>query len=258
MIEDNIKKEIMRRIKKAESEFDVKVLYAVESGSRAWGFESPNSDYDVRFIYVHKKDWYLSIDLESKRDVIEYEIVDEVDINGWEIRKALQLLYRSNPTIVEWLHSPIVYVDDEVFSNKARALLSHSYCIDKGIFHYRSMANTNYRSYLKQDLVPLKKYFYVLRPLLSIMWLEKYKQPAPIEFDTLLEILPEQSKLTIEINKLVARKKLSLEKESIPAVLEINQFIEKQLNRLSEYKSSDLNKDNVLKDFNAFFVECLK
>jgi len=100
MIKDRIKQEIMRRISAAEEEHNVKVLYAIESGSRAWDFESPNSDYDVRFIYVHPKDWYVAVDLEDKRDVIEYEIVDEIDINGWDLRKALKLFWKSNPAFI--------------------------------------------------------------------------------------------------------------------------------------------------------------
>ena len=107
-IEPEIRKEILRRIAAAEQEHGVKVLYAVESGSRAWGFASPNSDYDVRFIYAHPKEWYLTVDVEDKRDVIEYTIVDEIDINGWDVRKALKLFWKSNPAFVEWLQSPIV------------------------------------------------------------------------------------------------------------------------------------------------------
>lgn len=185
MIENAVKEEILARIEKVENEHGVRVLYAVESGSRAWGFESPNSDYDARFIYAHPKDWYVAVDLEDKRDVIEYPIVDEIDINGWDLRKALKLFSRSNPTFVEWLQSPIVYIERGDFAQRARQLLPKVYSVDKGIYHYHSMAKTNYRGYLREDLVPIKKYFYVLRPLLSIMWLEKYLEPAPIEFEKL-------------------------------------------------------------------------
>ncbi len=216
MLPSNIKKEILRRIEKAEIEHNVRVLYAVESGSRAWGFESPNSDYDVRFIYVHQKDWYVSVDLEDKRDVIEYEIIDEIDINGWDVRKALQLFWKSNPAFIEWLQSPIVYIDDNHFSTKARELIDSVYSNEKGIYHYRNMAKTNYRGYLKEPLVPLKKYFYVLRPLLSIMWLEKYRTPAPIEFSKLRKLVASNKVLDTEISKLLAQKKVSKEKEVGP------------------------------------------
>lgn len=140
MIDERIRADILTRIKNAEHEHNVKVLYAVESGSRAWGFASPNSDYDVRFVYVHPRDWYLTIDVDDQRDVIEYPIVDEIDINGWDLRKALQLLWRSNPAIVEWLHSPIVYIDDGIFAQSARQCLPSIYSPIKGVHHYLNMA----------------------------------------------------------------------------------------------------------------------
>ena len=102
-----IRKEVLRRLDAVEREEDVRVLYACESGSRAWGFASPDSDYDVRFIYVHRPDWYLSI--VDRRDVIERPIVDEYDLSGWELRKTLRLFRKSNPPLIEWLGSPIVY-----------------------------------------------------------------------------------------------------------------------------------------------------
>ena len=161
MIDENIKTEILRRIQAAETEYGVRVLYAIESGSRAWGFASPNSDYDVRFIYAHPKDWYVAVDLEEKRDVIEYDIVDDIDINGWDVRKALRLFSKSNPAFIEWLQSPIVYVENGSFAQQARELMPAIYSIEKGIYHYRSMAKTTYRTHLKDDRVYLKKYFYV-------------------------------------------------------------------------------------------------
>jgi len=255
-IELSVKKEILKRIKKAETEHHVKVLYAVESGSRAWGFASPNSDYDVRFIYAHPKDWYVSVDLEDKRDVIEYDIVDEIDINGWDIRKALKLFGQSNPTFVEWLQSPIVYIDRGHFAQQARASLKDIYSAEKGIYHYRSMANTNYRGYLKEDMVPLKKYFYVLRPLLSIIWLEQYGTPAPIEFEK-LRTLVDDDQLNEQISKLLERKKRSLEKEVAPAIPEINQFIEVQLARLAQYGGQVTKTQDMMVKLNGLLHEAL-
>ena len=249
--------EILKRIKAAEQEHNVKVLYAIESGSRAWGFASPNSDFDVRFIYVHPRDWYLTIDVEDKRDVIEYPIVDEIDINGWDIRKALKLLWRSNPGIVEWLQSPIVYVDDGIFAPAARALLPDVYSPAKGIYHYRSMAKTNYRGYLKEDIVPLKKYFYVLRPLLSIKWLEKFQTPAPIEFHLLRELLTEFPQVNEEIEFLLERKKQSMEKELAPAIPALNQFIEDTLSYYEEHKPVEVDTNQDIERLNRLFQKFL-
>lgn len=256
MIKESIQKEIMQRIKDAEEEHGVKVLYAVESGSRAWGFESPNSDYDVRFIYAHSKDWYVSVDLEEKRDVIEYEIVDEIDINGWDIRKALRLFWKSNPAFVEWLQSPIIYIEQGNFARKARELMANIYSIEKGIHHYRSMAKRNHRGYLKEEMVPLKKYFYVLRPLLSIMWLEKYREPAPIEFEKLRSLIDDDV-LNNRIEELLEKKKRSLEKELIPSVKEINQFIDKELERLEQYSGHFEANDRDISMLNALFHDVL-
>ena len=214
----------MKRLKTAKNDYGVEILYAIESGSRAWGFESQNSDYDVRFIYAHPKDWYFDINIENKRDVIEYEIVDEIDINGWDIRKALKLYWKSNPAFVEWLKSPIIYIDDGEFAKKSRALLDSIYSIEKGIYHYRSMAKTNYRGYLKQEQVRLKKYFYVLRPLLSIKWLERHREAAPIEFQKLRSLIENDKALDSEISKLLAMKKAGKEMDVGPANKIINQF----------------------------------
>jgi uncharacterized protein len=256
-IPDDVAADILERIAKAEAEHDVKVLYAIESGSRAWGFASSNSDYDVRFIYAHRADWYLSVDLEDKRDVIEYPIVDEIDINGWDVRKALKLFWKSNPAFIEWLQSPIVYIDDSLFAPQARALMKDVYSYEKGIYHYRHMAKTNYREYLKGELVPLKKYFYVLRPLLAIRWLEKYQQPAPIEFDTLRELFADNQALNAEISTLLERKRESLEKERIPAIPVLNQFIESELVRLEHYATKSSGREIGFDAINQLFKHVL-
>lgn len=248
MIPKDIREVIQRRLTAAEEEHGVKVLYAVESGSRAWGFASPNSDFDVRFIYTHPKDWYVAVDLEEKRDVIEYPIVDEIDISGWDVRKALRLFRKSNPSIVEWLQSPIVYRDDGLFADKAREILHSDYSIEKGIYHYRSMAKTNYRGYLRKEIVPLKKYFYVLRPLLSIKWMEAKNAPAPIEFHKLREMVNDDLQLNQAIEQLVERKRRALEKELAPAEPEIQRFIEAELDRLESFADKS---QNGIKDIDA-------
>lgn len=236
MIADKIKKEILGRIKRAEEEHNVRALYAVESGSRAWGFASQNSDYDVRFIYAHPKNWYLSVDLAQKRDVIEYPITDEIDLNGWDLRKALQLFAKSNPAFIEWLQSPVIYLEHGAFAAEARALLKKIYSIEKGIYHYRNMATRHYLGYLRDEIVPLKKYFYALRPLLAIKWIERHREPAPIEFSKLRTLIPAGSNLEIEISRLLARRQNSREQELAPAIPELNAFIETELARLKNMR----------------------
>lgn len=232
MIPAAVRSEILRRIARAEEEHGVRVLLAIESGSRAWGFASPNSDYDARFIYASPAEWYLAVDLEDKRDVIEYPIVDDIDLNGWDLRKALRLFARSNPAFVEWIQSPIVYLERDSFASRVRELLPAVYSCIGGAHHYRSMAKTNYRGYLKADLVPLKKYFYVLRPLLSVRWIERYRTPAPIEFGKLLHLLDGDTALLADIEALLARKRGAPELGLAPAVPTIDAFIERELERL--------------------------
>lgn len=252
-ISKEIHAEIMRRIRAAEEEHGVKVLYAIESGSRAWGFASPNSDYDVRFIYAHPRDWYLAVDLEDRRDVIEYPIVDEIDINGWDIRKTLKLYWKSNPAFIEWLQSPIVYVDDGKFAKAAREMMPRIASSQKGIYHYRHMAKGNFREYLKKDIVPLKKYFYVLRPLLAIQWIENFNEPAPIEFEKLRSLVAGNTDLNEAISELLDRKRKSLEKELAPAVPVLNDFIASELDRLEHYAEKPDGRDLSFDKLNRLF-----
>src|SRR3569623_3815539 len=115
MISDEIRTEIMYRLGRAEEEHGVRILFAVESGSSAWGFASPNSDYDVRFIYAHEPSWYQAVDLEERRDVIENPIVDDIDLNGRDVRKALRLFWKSNPAFIEWILTTITYMYKSAF-----------------------------------------------------------------------------------------------------------------------------------------------
>lgn len=257
MISTEIREEILRRLIATKKEHNVRILLAIESGSRAWGFESPNSDYDVRFIYAHPEDWYVAVDLEDKRDVIEYKIVDDIDLNGWDVRKALKLYGKSNPAFVEWIQSPIIYIEEGGFAQAARAMLPSIYSCKKGIYHYRSMAKTNYRGYLKTDMVPLKKYFYVLRPLLAIRWLEKYAEAAPIEFEKVLEMVSGDESLTNDIRVLLDKKKASLEKQLLPSVESLNKFIESELERLEVINLDESACVNEMSKLNALFHSTL-
>ncbi|MEE4245755.1 MAG: nucleotidyltransferase domain-containing protein [Kangiellaceae bacterium] len=256
MIDSSIREDIISRLKMTEKKYDVKILMAIESGSRAWGFASPNSDYDVRFIYANKPDWYLAVDLEDRRDVIEYPIVDDIDLNGWDVRKALKLFWKSNPAFVEWIQSPISYIDDGTFRDEALKLLPEIYSPEKGIYHYRSMAKTNYRGYLREEMVPLKKYFYVLRPLFSIQWLEKYGTAAPIEFEKVLSLVSD-NQLLDEVHLLLERKKVSEEKMLAPAIPVLNRYIERQLERLENIKLPKTDRSMEMVQLNELFHKVL-
>ena len=233
MVSQEVRTEVQRRLRQVEEEHQVTVLYAVESGSRAWGFASPNSDYDVRFVYAHPKEWYLSID--EKRDVIEYPIIDDYDLNGWDIRKALRLFQKSNPSLLEWLHSPIVYRCDSVFSPTLREMVTDAFSSVRSVYHYLSMAKTNYRGYLREPTVPLKKYFYVLRPILAANWVEQYHSMPPILFSELVASIQTPTDVEQQIQMLLERKIQSTEKSEIPVNQILNDYIESELERFQSF-----------------------
>ncbi|KHS95853.1 nucleotidyltransferase domain-containing protein [Pectobacterium brasiliense] len=211
-----------------EERYQVKVLYACESGSRGWGFASPDSDYDVRFLYVHRPEWYLRV--EQQRDVIELPIDDELDVCGWEWRKALGLLKRANPTLIEWLDSPVVYQEDRETASALRAAVPTWFSPSKACWHYLSMARKNFRGYLQDETVRLKKYFYVLRPLLAVRWIEAGKGMPPMRFSQLLAGTVDDPYLLAEIHQLLEIKQRSGEAEYGPRREVIHAFITKMLN----------------------------
>jgi predicted nucleotidyltransferase len=257
MIPDDIRNEILRRLVNAETEHGVRILFAIESGSRAWGFASPNSDYDVRFVYMHEPAWYQAVDLEERRDVIEYPILDDIDLNGWDVRKALRLFWKSNPAFVEWIQSPITYLERGRFRKEALGLLPDVYTPEKGIHHYRSMARTNYRGYLREPMVRLKKYFYVLRPLLAARWVARTGQAAPIEFDRLLTML-EDADLLADIQRLLEQKRTAPELGLAPAVPSLNAFIEAELESTPSDIPGKSGGTNAITALNALFHDVLR
>lgn len=218
-------KEQLRRIEDAEN---IKILLAVESGSRAWGFASPDSDYDVRFVYIRSLEDYLRLD--AIRDVIELPIDDVLDINGWDLQKTLRLLHKSNPTLFEWFSSPIIYKKTE-FSDKFCDLMTHYFSSKKTLYHYVSMAEGNYREYLKGDLVKAKKYFYVLRPVLACQWILDRGTPPPMLFSELLKTeLPVE--LIDVVNQLLELKMNSPEIKLIKRISEINEYLDESIPRI--------------------------
>jgi len=249
--------EIKKRLAGVEKEKDVVICLAVESGSRAWGFPSRDSDYDVRFIYVHRPEWYLSINLEHKRDVIELPIEDELDINGWDLRKALKLFRKSNPPLLEWLQCPIIYIERGALAGRLRKLLPLFFNPKASYYHYLHMTKGNFREYLKGDEVWVKKYFYVLRPLFAMSWIERDLGPVPIEFGSLVDAIVDDGELRKAIDDLVKKKKAGLELGKAPRVAVISDFIEAEIKRLE----SDVMEKPVaappIEELNVLFRETL-
>ncbi len=200
---EKITKQIIpEKLAEIEQRENIRILHCIESGSRAWGFASPDSDYDVRFIYVRPKDYYLRLD--STRDVIEWQLDETLDINGWDLQKALRLLHKSNPTLFEWNGSPIVYKTTQEW-NEISSVISHYFQQKSGLYHYLSTAKSNYREYLHGESVRLKKYFYVLRPILACRWILEKKSPPPMLFSELADACLDSS-IVPAVNELLRMK----------------------------------------------------
>lgn len=242
---NNIKELVKTRLREIERREKVKILYAVESGSRGWGFESKDSDYDVRFIYAHSLDRYLSID--EKRDVIEYPISDNLDISGWDVKKALKLFKNSSPPLYEWLNSPIIYMEKGNFARRLRALMFKFYSPVSSLHHYLHMAQRNHKSYFVGRQVKVKKYLYVLRPIFACMWIETKKSMPPMEFEKLLNSQKLNEELTNEIRKLLERKKAGEELSTEDRIEVIDNFLEGRLKYFEGY-SKKLAVEKRMKD----------
>ncbi len=199
---------ILQELKKLEEAHDIKVLLAVESGSRGWGFPSADSDYDARFIYLHKPDWYISVN--EKRDVIDLPCDGVLDINGWDLRKTLRLFLQSNLPLLEWLQSPVKYAENGPFASALRALIPQFFSPVHGMHHYFHTAK-NKMAGDDESSIRLKRYFYMLRPLLACLWIEKYGSCPPMDFESLLAGSRLDDRLLAEIAALVSRKAAATE-----------------------------------------------
>ncbi len=213
--------QVIEKLKQIEQSQNVKILHAIESGSRAWGFASQDSDFDVRFIYIRSLKQYLL--LEKTTDVLEYPIDALWDIHGWDLQKALRLLHGANATLVEWLYSPIVYQSCAEME-ELRTLANKTFQPRAGVYHYLHIATKHGKKYLHSEKIKAKQYFYVLRPVLSCLWILDYKTPPPVSFFDLIQShLP--SCLHPIAEALVEQKKFSSEKDTISPIAELNDFL---------------------------------
>ena len=244
-----MKELIQKKLREIEQREECRILLAVESGSRAWGFASPDSDYDVRFIYVRPEKAYLRLD--RARDVIEVPINDELDINGWDIDKTLRLLHKSNPTVFEWFSSPIIYQTSS-FADQFRPIMQKYFSSKAGLWHYLHMAEGNYRDYLRGEMVRAKKYFYVLRPILACKWILEKGTPPPMLFTDLVKSeLPED--LSETVYQLLDLKMNSPEIKEIPRIDQLNRYLDtgivsvkEQIEKLPDTPVQDWNELNEL------------
>lgn len=258
-VSENMRAVILKELRAIEDTENVKILFAIESGSRAWGFPSPDSDYDVRFIYTRPVDWYLS--LTPGRDVIELPIVDDLDINGWDIKKALGLLLKPNPVMLEWLSSPIRYIwDDDIchqlteFSKKVahgRACLNH----------YLHLGGRQWGVYIEgKTQVNLKKYFYIVRPAMAVRWMRLHpKIVPPMNFQELLAGINLDAELTAALEALLLAKSKSKEVGLAPRVSCIDDFITSEFAWARDaVKTISSDKTKLREDADALFRKIIK
>ena len=250
----DITKEIEQKLLEIERNENVIVLHAVESGSRAWGFASPDSDYDVRFIYVRRKEDYLK--LNELRDVIEWQLDEVLDINGWDLKKVLKQFYRGNATLFEWSKSPIVYKTTELWKQIYDEAKSY-FSVKVAAYHYYGTANSTYIQYLQEESVKYKKYFYALRPLLAGKYIQEYHCPPPVLFDDLMKMdMPEE--LRNGINELLEIKKRSDEREKGVQISIIQDFIINEIRRQENYvKGIADDRNREWKSLNDIFLKIL-
>jgi predicted nucleotidyltransferase len=204
---------IQEALLELERAHEVRVLLAVESGSRAWGFASPDSDFDVRFVYVHPRDWYMTI--AERRDVIESMLPRDLDLSGWELRKTLRLFSRCNLALNEWLGSPVQYRIEPRFLAQMQSLLPDYFNPIAALFHYRKMAAHALREGLTGNRISIKKLFYVWRPLLACRWVRHSATQPPTEFSRLMEaawVTPAEKE---ELGELLVRKAGAQEREAV-------------------------------------------
>lgn len=255
MNEKEIKEVIIpAKLAEIEKKENVRIIYCVESGSRAWGFASPDSDFDVRFIYVRPKGYYLRLD--KTKDVIEWQLDETLDINGWDLQKALMLLHKSNPTLFEWNNSPIVYKTTPEWETISKVI--NNYFQQKTIlYHYLSIAKSNYKQYLMSETVRLKKYFYALRPILACKWILEKKSPPPMSFECLADAYLDK-KIAPAVYNLLRLKMDTPELGESKRIDIINDYIESSIAEieaiLTDYPANNSKKWDEL---NAIFLSNL-
>lgn len=238
------------KLREIEERYQVTVLYAAESGSRAWGFASPDSDFDVRFIYKRPQTAYLRLD--PVRDVIELPVDDTWDVTGWDLDKTLKLLYKSNPSLYEWLASPICYCRTG-FEERLRPLMQRCFSEKAMLYHYLSMAHNNIRDYLRGETVRPKKYMYALRPLLACRWILDRHSAPPVPFSALVDaVLPAELKSAVD--GLIALKINGPEALEIPHIAALDAYIEQSDSALPALAAQCEEKKRSWQPLNDFFL----
>jgi predicted nucleotidyltransferase len=239
-----------------ENQQNIKILLACETGSRAWGFPSPDSDYDVRIIYCHTKDWYLN--LTEPKDSIDLMFDDNmIDITGWELRKTLRLLLKSNASVLERIQSPIIYQQNEQFVKEIKGLSPQYYSRIATLHHYLGLAKKCFTDIDKQPEFKLKKFFYALRAAVNCIWILDREDVPPIVFQEALAGISMDITLVERIKELVEMKAAQSEAYFHSDEAELVRFIKKAIKRAQRESTALPASKGSIETMNEFFIKTL-
>lgn len=219
--------EVDRRLSSVTVDHDVGIPWAIESGSRAWGFPSPDSDYDCRFLFVRPAAAYL--DPWPPRDVIETPLDAVYDVNGWDLVKALRLAVKGNATLSEWLRSPIVYDGDPGFRDVLLETVEAVTSPPALVRHYRSIGTGQWdrSGAAAGDDCRLKGVFYALRPAVTLHWLAVHQRwTPPMALPALLQDVEVPDDVAGAIDEMVARKAVTHELGTGPVPGPVRTYVE--------------------------------
>jgi predicted nucleotidyltransferase len=243
-----MKAKILEKLNEIERDHSIEILFAVESGSRAWGFASPDSDYDIRFVYKHNADWYLN--LWEQKDTMQFMTEDDLDGSGWDIRKTLKLLSKSNASLIDWLFSPIVYKSSDTLLEEMKALAQKNFNPVAGFFHYHSMCK-NFEESLDSEEMTLKSFFYAIRTALCANWIYKKEKIPPVKFQELYPLLDETS--CQRLDELLLLKSTEIEKSKAPVDKSLINLVRNIVAENNAIKNELKNKKANPEDFNKLF-----
>ena len=250
-----MKNEIIDHLKKLEEKQGIKILMAVESGSRAWGFPSPDSDYDVRIVYIHNANWYLSIN--EKKNSLDYFHGELLDLNGWDIRKTLSLLRNSNATPFEWAQSPIVYFEESGFRKELLELAQQFFQPYHSLNHYKGIAKNSYRINEETGEIKLKKLFYVIRPLFAINWIQKKMTMPPMDIFNLMTAVEDEA-IKAKIQELIKLKETANEDFVYTIDPFVKDYIDQQFINLENFKIEGPKESPDTEILNEFYRRLIK